>query len=96
MMARNKRIEKFINSLEAVEADGHQSILLSTEMGAMDGTENAKACINQAKACGETTNKSACMNYVEECKGAKNSGYCKQVELVPEIETNAIFPTCGK
>ncbi len=96
MMARNKRIEEFINSLEAVETDGLQSILLSTEMGAMGGSENAAACANKSKACGKTTNKGTCVNYVEECKGAENSGYCRQEKLEPVIETNVTFPTCGK
>ncbi len=96
MMSRNKRIEEFINSLETVESDGCKSILLTTDIGAIGGSENAKACINRVKACGKTTNKSTCVNYVEECKGAENSGYCKQDKLEPEIETNAIFSTCGE
>mgnify|MGYP007007443338 CR=1 FL=1 len=95
MNKRNQRIEAFINSLETVESDGCQSILLTTDMGAVGGA-NPGTCTNRAKACGKTTNSGVCTNFVDACVDANNTGDCRLEEIAPGIETNTTLPTCGK
>ena len=78
MTARNKRIEAFINSLETVESDGCQSILLSTDMcvlggGTEDKTFNSGDCSNSG-GCSNTENGGACKNYDQACVGSTNRG----------------------
>ena len=81
MDARNKRIEAFINSLETVEEDGHQSILLSSDMSILGGggtTTNKEECRNSA-GCGNAVNELGCTNYDKACDGSVNAKRCETV-----------------
>ena len=80
MKTREQRIEAFINSLETVETDGIQSILLSSDMcvlggGTDDKIVNSGDCSNSG-GCSNTENGGACQNYDQACGGSTNRGAC--------------------
>ena len=99
MNKRNQRIEAFINSLETVESDGCQSILLTTDMCAIGGDvegANVGKCTNTSDSCGGSTNIGECTNTAASCVKASNSGSCVIKDPAPGIETNLITSNCGQ
>ena len=98
MNKRNQRIEAFINSLETVESDGCQSILLTTDMGAVGGGNNGGHCVNSVPENCNVTNGGNCENYNGICRKSTNKGSCKNYDagVQPGIETNSATLTCGK
>lgn len=79
MNDRINRIAAFIESLPITpDENGNQSIVMTTDLGAVGEGKNEGDCINaDRQQCTKSTNGGNCENTANYCKDSKNGGNCK-------------------
>lgn len=84
MKNREKRISKFLQSLEIEEMGGNiQTAVVGVDLGSTAGDNMGTSCSNHtAQGCAKVVNAQICKNYAV-CEGSTNLGTCHNLPTPP-------------